>query len=163
MRFIASAFLWIGISTPDCIPSGYTPLQTGPCSVGIPQLTGVTVARLPDKPALMWTFKTGGPVKSSAAIVGGRVFIGSSDSNLYCLQRSDGRKVWSFPSMARSRFALDPGRQGVLPARPIPTSTRWRPTPGKRCGVSASGQDSSSPNWVAQSSVTNRRDILVGG
>src|SRR5437667_3957324 len=37
-----------------------------------PALTGVAAGTLPDKLSLLWSFKTGGPVKSSAAIVGGR-------------------------------------------------------------------------------------------
>ena len=38
---------------------------------GNPGLTGVAEGALPSKPALLWTFKTGGPVKSSAVIGGG--------------------------------------------------------------------------------------------
>src|SRR5579863_3751155 len=46
---------------------------------GSAALTGVAEGRLPEKPALLWTFKTGGPVKSSAVMGGGRAFIGSDD------------------------------------------------------------------------------------
>ena len=55
-----------------------------------PSLTGVSDEKLPDKPALLWSFKTGGPVKSSPAIVGGTVFIGSQDSNLVALALNGG-------------------------------------------------------------------------
>src|ERR1035437_944217 len=48
-------------------------------------LTGVAAARLPEALELRWTFKTGQPIKSSAAIADHRVFIGSDDSNLYAL------------------------------------------------------------------------------
>ena len=37
---------------------------------GNPALLGVARDPLPEKPALLWTFKTGGPVKSSAVISG---------------------------------------------------------------------------------------------
>jgi outer membrane protein assembly factor BamB len=40
--------------------------------------------------------QTQGPVKSSPAIVGGRVFIGSNDTNVYALDLRTGHKVWSF-------------------------------------------------------------------
>jgi len=63
---------------------------------GDPALTGVSPATVPDKPVLAWKFQTGGPVSSSAAIVGDRVFIGSADSNVVCLALSDGRKLWTF-------------------------------------------------------------------
>ena len=63
---------------------------------GNPALTGVAGDTLPEKPGLLWTFKTGGPVKSSAVIGAGKVFIGSDDGNLYALSFSDGKQVWAF-------------------------------------------------------------------
>src|SRR5580693_3295541 len=63
---------------------------------GGPALLGVAHTALPDNPALLWTFKTAAPVRSSAAIVDSRVFVGSTDSNIYALNLSDGTKVWSF-------------------------------------------------------------------
>src|SRR6185503_8112735 len=62
---------------------------------GNPALTGVAPGNLPDKLSLLWTFKTGGPVKSSAAIVGGRVFIGSGDGHVYALELANGKKTWA--------------------------------------------------------------------
>ena len=63
---------------------------------GGPALTGVAAGRLPDRLSLLWTFKTGGPVKSSPALVGGRVFIGSDDGKVYALGLADGGKAWEF-------------------------------------------------------------------
>jgi len=63
---------------------------------GNPALTGVASDTLPQKPALLWTFKTGGPVKSSAVIGEGKIFIGSDDGNLYALNFADGKRVWAF-------------------------------------------------------------------
>src|SRR2546423_9886791 len=62
---------------------------------GNPALTGVAAGNLPDKLSLLWSFKTGGPVKSSAAVVGGRVFIGSGDGLVYALELASGKKVWT--------------------------------------------------------------------
>ncbi|MGI8964919.1 MAG: PQQ-binding-like beta-propeller repeat protein, partial [Limisphaerales bacterium] len=59
-------------------------------------LLGVTSEKLPDKLALLWTFKTAAPIKSSAVIAGGKVFIGSGDSNLYALNFKTGAKIWSY-------------------------------------------------------------------
>ena len=55
---------------------------------------------MPDKPALLWNFKTGGPVKSSAVIGGGKVYIGSNDGQVYALDFASGRKVWAFQAGA---------------------------------------------------------------
>lgn len=63
---------------------------------GHPGLTGVSPAQLPSSPALVWTYKTAAPVKSSAAIVGGRVYVGSDDKQLHCVDLKSGAKVWSF-------------------------------------------------------------------
>jgi len=62
---------------------------------GNPALTGIASGTLPDKLSLLWSFKTGGPVKSSAAIVDGHVFIGSGDGNVYALDLASGKKGWA--------------------------------------------------------------------
>jgi eukaryotic-like serine/threonine-protein kinase len=63
---------------------------------GNPGLTGISPAKLPDKPTLAWTYKTGAPVKSSPAIVGGKVYIGSNDKLLHCIDLATGKKLWTF-------------------------------------------------------------------
>ena len=63
---------------------------------GGPGLTGVAGGDLPEKLNLLWSFKTGESVKSSAAIAQSRVFIGSDDGNLYALNLGDGKKLWMF-------------------------------------------------------------------
>ncbi len=63
-------------------------------------LLGRASGSLPDKLDLIWRFKTNGPVKSSPAIVGGRVFVGSSDANVYSIDIKDGRKIWSYKTDA---------------------------------------------------------------
>lgn len=70
--------------------------QAWPSFRGTPSLSAVTSARLAEKPALRWTFTTGGPVKSTAAIVDGVVYIGSTDEHLYALRLADGKKLWEF-------------------------------------------------------------------
>src|SRR5215831_18954263 len=63
---------------------------------GGPALLGVAEGSLPDKLSLLWSFKTGGAVKSSAAVAEGRVFVGSSDEMVYALDFTNGKKVWAF-------------------------------------------------------------------
>jgi len=59
-------------------------------------LLGRAVGDLPDSLQSLWRFKTGDQVKSSPAIAQGRVFVGSSDENVYALDLSTGQKVWSY-------------------------------------------------------------------
>jgi len=63
---------------------------------GTSALTGVASTTLPNKPALLWTFKTGGPVHSSAVVGGGKAFIGADDSTVYAIDFSTGHEAWHF-------------------------------------------------------------------
>ncbi len=63
---------------------------------GNPALSGVSASRLPTVLEQKWAFKTGGPVGSSPAVVGGRVFFGSADSNVFCVRLGDGTREWAF-------------------------------------------------------------------
>jgi eukaryotic-like serine/threonine-protein kinase len=63
---------------------------------GNPALTGLSEATLPNRLKLAWTFKTEGPVKSSAAIADGKAFIGSNDGYLYAFDLKSGSNLWRF-------------------------------------------------------------------
>ena len=52
-----------------------------------------------------WTFKTGGEIFSSAAVVNGKVLFGSYDSHLYCLNESDGTLAWKFATQGKVHCA----------------------------------------------------------
>jgi eukaryotic-like serine/threonine-protein kinase len=65
---------------------------------GNPALTGVAAGSVPGQPALLWNYKTGAAVKSSAVIGGGKVYIGSDDGQVYALDFASGKKVWAFKS-----------------------------------------------------------------
>lgn len=57
--------------------------------------TGVFKASgAPDLKAAKWTFKTGGPVRSSPVVVDGIVYIGSDDNHFYALDAKDGKLIW---------------------------------------------------------------------
>src|SRR5690349_16145461 len=79
-----------GVATPD----------SWPMFRGSPGLTGTSPARLPNSPKLLWTYKTGGPVKSSPAIVNGKLYVGSDDKSLHCVDLKKGQKLWTFPTEA---------------------------------------------------------------
>jgi outer membrane protein assembly factor BamB len=67
---------------------------------GGPALLGIAMGSLPAKPNLLWSFKTGGSVKSSAAVEAGQVFIGSNDGCIYALAIADGKRNWTFKTGA---------------------------------------------------------------
>src|SRR6266576_6953619 len=78
------------------LSGGTARAESWPMFRGGPALLGVAGGAVPAKPELLWTFKTGRPVKSSAALDGGRVFIGSGDGNIYALDGATGKKIWDF-------------------------------------------------------------------
>ena len=95
MKLTIANTAWLGLSLGwlSC-PAAWS--ADWPMFRGQPALTGIAPGHLPEKPALLWTFKTAGPVKSSPAIVGDCVFIGSDDHNLYALDFTTGKKLWAF-------------------------------------------------------------------
>ena len=86
-------------------PTSATKPATAPAAVGMRDwpmfrgdrsLRGVAEGELPDSLKLFWRARTGGAVGSSAAIVAGKVFVGSDDGHVYCLELKTGRKLWAF-------------------------------------------------------------------
>ncbi|MDH5691354.1 MAG: PQQ-binding-like beta-propeller repeat protein, partial [Candidatus Bathyarchaeota archaeon] len=55
---------------------------------------------------LRWRFKTGGGVGSTPVIVEGRVYAGSQDRNIYCIDARDGRLLWNFTTGARIKSSV---------------------------------------------------------
>jgi eukaryotic-like serine/threonine-protein kinase len=51
--------------------------------------------------AVRWKFTTGGAVISSPTIVNGKVYVGSNDKNLYCIDALTGAQMWNFTTGAR--------------------------------------------------------------
>ncbi len=71
-----------------------------PMARGGPTLRGVADGEIADKLSLAWRFKTGDAVFGSPSIGGGRVYIGSDDTHLYCLDAATGEKVWAYKTGA---------------------------------------------------------------
>ncbi len=56
--------------------------------------TATVKEALPDTLAEVWTFKAGSAVESTAAIVGGVVYVGSMDGKLFALDLANGKPKW---------------------------------------------------------------------
>jgi len=61
----------------------------------------------------VWTFLAGARVESSPLITAGRIFVGSSDGNLYELDLVSGKKTWEFVAGA-ALTASPAAAQGAL-------------------------------------------------
>ena len=58
--------------------------------------TGYSTSTAPDTDSVIWSLTTGNWVTSSPAVVGGRVFVGSVDGRIYCLDASTGKHIWNY-------------------------------------------------------------------
>ena len=50
---------------------------------------------------LRWKFTTGGGIVSTPVAVDGRIYVGSQDKKIYCIDARNGRYIWSFMTGAR--------------------------------------------------------------
>ncbi|MEO6568573.1 MAG: PQQ-binding-like beta-propeller repeat protein [Opitutaceae bacterium] len=67
-----------------------------PMTRGGPALSGSVAAKVPVDPTTAWTFTASGPISAEAAIVDGRVYVGSTKGTLHCLAADSGRELWKF-------------------------------------------------------------------
>ena len=59
-------------------------------------LTGVSQSNVPNNLRLLWTYEAGEPIESSAAIVGGTVFVGTQKGELLSLNLQNGSVYWKY-------------------------------------------------------------------
>jgi len=77
--------------------SGPAPSYDAVMFRGDPQHSGVySTAGVDRLGGELWRFQTGGPVRSTPAVAGDVVYVGSSDGYLYALDRSNGAERWKF-------------------------------------------------------------------
>lgn len=81
------------ISEPAFQPSNLDPW---PSFRGNAARTGVANTSLPAKLHLVWKYDTKDAIDSTAAIVDGRVYVGTDSGRLLCLDLSDGKLIWEF-------------------------------------------------------------------
>src|SRR5215475_1138870 len=91
--YIFSAFLWCAIPTafgaPEPAPGDSPMFRNDPAHSGIYSAAGA-----PRFSKVKWSFRAGGEVISSPAIVGGIVYVGSNDGNLYAVDQEAGSQKW---------------------------------------------------------------------
>jgi eukaryotic-like serine/threonine-protein kinase len=134
---------------------------------GNPQLTGVY-----DTPpvysiiGVRFTFATGGPIRSTPAVVGGVLYFGSSDGDFYALDAKSGSERWRFhtrgavtssPAVADG-FVYFASRDGFLYAVDAGNGRqRWRFRIGKDLG------DQNYWDYYLSSAVIVGRTLFIGG
>jgi outer membrane protein assembly factor BamB len=98
MILIACALCLMGPSS--------SPAEGWPMDRGQRTLSGSVDDRLDPPLSIAWSFATGGPIKASAVVAEGHVFVGSDDGSLYALGLSDGMERWRYDAAAVTTGAL---------------------------------------------------------
>jgi len=59
--------------------------------------TGYSNSTAPNTNNIIWNYRTNDKVVwSSPAVVDGKVYIGSGDGNVYCLEATTGTQIWNY-------------------------------------------------------------------
>src|SRR5215210_4013333 len=125
------------------------PPDSWPMFRGSQALLGVSKVEFPANTfGPLWNFKTQGPVKSSPAIDGRRVFVGSSDQHLYALDLQTGKKLWAFktdgpiessPLVLANRVYIGSSDGGLYSVNAADGRLLWKYVTGEKI--------IGSPNW----------------
>src|SRR4026207_1608359 len=94
MRLLKTLILIISLAV--SVMAQDTPADNWSQFRGNHQLTGVSQANVPDSLKQLWTYEAGESIESSAAIVGGTVFVGSQKGELTALSLENGSVYWKF-------------------------------------------------------------------
>ena len=97
---------------------GYEPIVVGDSMfVAVPHIDAV-VAYSVETGAEKWRFYTAGPVRLAPVAWAGRLYFGSDDGHLYCLNALNGELQWKFRAVPSTRKILGNGRLiSVWPVR----------------------------------------------
>lgn len=117
---------------------------------------------------IAWRVQTGGPVRSSPVIVGGTLFVGSTDGKVYALDAATGAARWQYAAGA-SVSATPAVANGVVVVEAIDGSIHGiSQTTGRRNWRIATGADAklawgyeSGDNWTSSPTIVGNT-VLVG-
>lgn len=93
---LALSLLLIQLLLPFDLSAQETPADNWSQFRGNHRLSGVSDATVPSQLKLLWTFEAGEPIESSAAIVGGTVFVGTQKNELLALSLENGSVYWRY-------------------------------------------------------------------
>src|SRR5687768_6113370 len=91
--------LLVGVFLVASTIAAATPANAATAPVGFrgPERNGQFAGSLPrTRPAVVWTFATDGPVRSSPLLIDGALVFGSGDGYLYSVDAATGKERWRF-------------------------------------------------------------------
>src|SRR6185295_6560026 len=90
MIFLLVLFLAVSVVAQDAPADNWAQFR------GNHSLTGVSQSNVPTNLKQLWTYEAGDSIESSAAIVGGTVFVGSQKGELVSLNLENGAVYWKY-------------------------------------------------------------------
>ncbi len=96
LRLCGSFLLLLLLSALFSVHAQDTPADNWSQFRGNHQLTGVSQSNIPATLKPLWTYEAGDSIESSAAIVGGTVFVGSQKGELVALSLDNGSVYWKY-------------------------------------------------------------------
>jgi outer membrane protein assembly factor BamB len=67
---------------------------------------------------IYWEFCTDGPVRLAPTVAGGKVYAGSDDGNVYCLDAKTGKLLWTFRAAESNQMVIGNGKMiSISPVR----------------------------------------------
>jgi outer membrane protein assembly factor BamB len=125
--------------------------------------TGRSPSALADRLSVLWTYKAGDAILSSAVVDATRVYFGSKDGGIHAVDRATGKMRWLVPAggpveappLVVDGLLVIGGRDGVVRTLEVNTGAeRWRFAAGAEVVAAAS--------WVAPRAGLGA-GVLVGG
>ena len=98
MRLLKTLILIVCLAV--CALAQEAPAENWTQFRGNQSLTGVSRSNVPNSLKPLWTYEAGDSIESSAAIVGGFVFVGSQKGDLVALSLENGSVYWKFSTGA---------------------------------------------------------------
>lgn len=94
---ISSAFsLCLCVSVVNLSSADWPVFRGNPHQTGVAGATQPVPAELPDKLDVLWTFRAKEAIEGTPAIVGGVVYLGALDEQLYALDLKTGKEKWHY-------------------------------------------------------------------
>jgi eukaryotic-like serine/threonine-protein kinase len=93
---LAFTLLLILLALPFDLHAQETPAENWSQFRGNHRLSGVSDSKVPAQLKLLWTFEGGESIESSAAIIGGTVFVGTQKNELVALSLDNGSVYWRY-------------------------------------------------------------------
>lgn len=133
-----SSLLFMSLVVPEANAYSNSVTDDWPMFHHDPMHTGYSTSNSPGTNKTLWTYKTNSAI-GSPAIVDGRVYVGSNNGNIYCLNAFDGTFLWNYqtggevegcPAVVKNRVYIGSEDQNIYCLEAYTGAKMWNFTTG---------------------------------